>query len=54
VTRSRLAGDPPDILIEPQLTDVGIMEFHRAQELCEKGEETITRIAEQIKYQLLA
>jgi NTE family protein len=30
------------------------MEFHRAQELCEKGEETITRIAEQIKYQLLA
>ena len=53
VTRSRLAGDPPDILIEPQLTDVGIMEFHRAQEMCERGEETITRIAEQIKYQLL-
>jgi len=54
VTRSRLAGDPPDILIEPQLTNVGIMEFHRAQELCEKGEETISRLAEQIKYQLLA
>jgi NTE family protein len=53
VTRSRLAGDPPDILIEPQLTDVGIMEFHRAQELCTKGEETIARVAEQIRYQLL-
>jgi NTE family protein len=53
VTRSRLAGDPPDILIEPQLTDVGIMEFHRAEELCAKGEETITRLAEQIRYQLL-
>ena len=53
VTRSRLAGDPPDILIEPQLTDVGIMEFHRAEELCQKGEETITRLAEQIRYQLL-
>lgn len=53
VTRSRLAGDPPDILIEPQLTDVGIMEFHRAKELCNKGEETIARIAEQIRYQLL-
>lgn len=53
VTRSRLAGDPPDILIEPQLTDVGIMEFHRAEELCAKGEETIARIAEQIRYQLL-
>ncbi|CAA0366198.1 patatin-like phospholipase family protein [Alteromonas macleodii] len=53
VTRSRLAGDPPDILIEPQLTDVGIMEFHRAEELCAKGEETIARLAEQIRYQLL-
>lgn len=53
VTRSRLAGDPPDILIEPQLTDVGIMEFHRAEELCAKGEETIARLAEQIKFQLL-
>ena len=53
VTRSRLAGDPPDILIEPQLTDVGIMEFHRAEELCIKGEETINRLAEQIRYQLL-
>ena len=54
VTRSRLAGDPPDILIEPQLTDVGIMEFHRAEELCVKGEETIARLAEQIRYQLLS
>lgn len=53
VTRSRLAGDPPDILIEPQLTDVGIMEFHRAEELCAKGEETINRLAEQIRFQLL-
>ena len=53
VTRSRLAGDPPDILIEPQLTDVGILEFHRAEELCAKGEETIARLAEQIRYQLL-
>jgi len=52
VTRSRLAGDPPDILIEPQLTDVGIMEFYRAEELCTKGEETIHRLAEQIRYQL--
>ena len=41
------------LLIEPQLTDVGIMEFHRAEELCAKGEETIARLAEQIRYQLL-
>lgn len=52
VTRSRLAGDPPDILIEPPLTEVGIMEFHRAAECCEIGEATIARLAEQIRYQM--
>tara|TARA_R110000868_G_scaffold127937_5_gene335840 strand:- start:1104 stop:2111 length:1008 start_codon:yes stop_codon:yes gene_type:complete len=52
VTRSRLAGDPPDILIEPQLRDFGMMEFYRAAELIEEGRNSVNRIAEQIKYQL--
>jgi NTE family protein len=52
VTRSRLAGDPPDILIEPQLRDFGMMEFYRAKELIEEGRNSVNRIAEQIKYQL--
>lgn len=52
VTRSRLAGDPPDVLIEPQLRDFGIMEFHRAAELIEEGRQSVQRVAEQIKYQL--
>lgn len=52
VTRSRLAGDPPDVLIEPHLRDFGIMEFHRAKELSQEGRESVQRIADQIKYQL--
>ncbi len=52
VTRSRLAGDPPDILIEPQLRDFGTMEFHRATELVDEGRKSVSRLAEQIKYQL--
>ncbi|MFC4699424.1 patatin-like phospholipase RssA [Glaciecola siphonariae] len=52
VTRSRLAGDPPDILIEPQLRDVGLLEFHRAKELAEKGHRSVGRLADQISYQL--
>lgn len=52
VTRSRLAGDPPDILIEPRLRDFGIMEFHRANELIEEGRQSVSRVAEQIRYQL--
>ena len=53
MTRSRLAGDPPDVLIEPHLSDVGLMEFHRAGELCLEGEKTVNRLAEEIKYQLV-
>jgi NTE family protein len=52
VTRSRLAGEPPDILIEPQLHDVGILEFHRAIEVAEKGNQAVERLAHQIAYQL--
>jgi NTE family protein len=52
VTRSRLAGDPPDILIEPQLRDVGLLEFHRAGELAENGSKSVQRLAQQIAYQL--
>lgn len=52
VARSRLAGEPPDILIEPQLQAFSMMEFYRAQELIEEGRNSVTRIAEQIRYQL--
>ena len=52
VTRSRLAGEPPDILIEPMLRDVGLLEFHRAAELSQKGADSVKRLAAQIAYQL--
>ncbi len=52
VTRSRLAGDPPDILLSPKLGHIGIMEFYRAEEAIEIGRACVSRMAEQIKYQL--
>ena len=52
VTRSRLAGDPPNILIEPHLRDVGILEFNRAEELIQHGRDAVDRLAQQIDYQL--
>ena len=39
ITRSRLAGDPPDIHIKPMIGHVGLMEFEKAPELIHKGEE---------------
>ncbi|MCB9979266.1 MAG: patatin-like phospholipase family protein [Rhodospirillales bacterium] len=38
-TRSRLAGDPPDIHIRPQVGHLGVLEFERAGEMIAKGEE---------------
>lgn len=37
ITRSRLAGDPPELLIAPRLAHLGLMDFHRAEEAIEAG-----------------
>lgn len=37
VTRARLAGDPPDVLIAPKAGHVGLLDFHRADELIHIG-----------------
>ncbi len=37
ITRSRLAGDPPELLIAPRLAHLGLMDFHRTEEAIEAG-----------------
>lgn len=37
IARSRLAGDPPDLMISPKLSQMGLFEFHRAEECIELG-----------------
>jgi NTE family protein len=37
VSRARLAGDPPDVLIAPRIAPIGLLEFHRAAETIELG-----------------
>lgn len=37
ITRSRLAGEPPDALLAPRLADISLLEFHRAGEAIEAG-----------------
>lgn len=43
ISRSRLAGDPPDLMIAPKLQPVGLFEFHRAAETIEIGAEAARR-----------
>ncbi|MCB1447132.1 MAG: patatin-like phospholipase family protein [Rhizobiaceae bacterium] len=37
ISRARLAGDPPDLALQPRLSDIGLSEFHRAAEAIERG-----------------
>ena len=37
ITRSRMAGDPPELLIAPRLAQIGLMDFHRAREAIDEG-----------------
>jgi NTE family protein len=48
ITRSRLAGDPPDVTISPRIGHIGWFDFHRAEELIEIGARTTERALETI------
>ena len=39
IIRSRLAGDPPDFTIRPKLSDIGLSDFHKAEEAIALGYE---------------
>lgn len=38
ITRSRLAGEPADVLIRPRLANFALMDYHRAAQAIEEGE----------------
>lgn len=40
ISRSRMAGDPPDLSLQPKLGHLGLTEFYRAAEAIEIGYET--------------
>jgi NTE family protein len=49
ITRARLAGDPPDILISPRTSGVALFDFHRAAETIEHGRRATERAIESIE-----
>ena len=44
ITRSRMAGDPPDIILAPKLAHIGLMEFDRAEEAIESGRKAVLQL----------
>lgn len=49
LTRSRMAGDPPDVQISPRLARIRLMEFDRAAEAIEQGRQAVKRAREEIE-----
>ena len=48
VTRSRLAGDPPELEIVPDVQDLGLMDFHRAALAVERGRQAVASRADEV------
>jgi NTE family protein len=48
ITRARLAGDPPDIMISPRLGNIAWIDFHRAEEAIKFGAEAAERALDTI------
>jgi NTE family protein len=49
IARSRLAGEPPDVSINPRVGHIGLLDFHRADELIELGEVAVERAMPEIR-----
>ncbi|MBR1124274.1 patatin-like phospholipase family protein [Bradyrhizobium lablabi] len=49
ITRARLAGDPPDMLITPRVGQVGWFDFHRADDLITHGMRAAERAIDSIQ-----
>ncbi|NNF41122.1 MAG: patatin-like phospholipase RssA [Woeseiaceae bacterium] len=45
IARSRMQGDPPDLVVRPQLHDFHLMEFHRAAEAIDVGYAALEKVA---------
>ena len=49
ITRARLAGDPPDMLISPRVGQIGWFDFHRADDLIAHGARAAERAIDSIQ-----
>jgi len=49
ITRARLAGDPPDLLISPRVGQIGLFDFHRADDLIGHGARAAERAIDSIQ-----
>jgi NTE family protein len=52
ITRSRLAGEPPHVLIAPEVAAISLLDFDRAEEAIAAGREATEKVLDTIRDQL--
>lgn len=52
ITRSRLAGEPADLILTPRLSHIGMLEVTRAEEIVAEGEACVQRMNAVIEHRL--
>ena len=45
IARSRMVGEPPELIITPRLAHLRLLDFHRAKEAIEEGQRAVERVA---------
>ncbi|HQF29997.1 MAG TPA: hypothetical protein PLJ34_00995 [Hyphomicrobiales bacterium] len=43
ITRTRLAGEPPHVMLVPRLRDIGLMDYDRAAEAIAEGRASVAQ-----------
>jgi NTE family protein len=54
ITRSRMAGDPPDIVIAPRVAHLALLDFHRGAEAIDAGRRAVALALPQLRERGLA
>ncbi len=49
ITRSRMAGEPPDIILNPRLSHIGLLEYNRSDEAIKEGRRCVRQMLPAIK-----
>jgi NTE family protein len=49
IARSRLAGEPPDVLLTPRLGHLGLLDYHRAEIAIAEGRDEVMRMLPAIR-----
>ena len=45
IARSRMAGEPPEVVVAPRVARLRLLDFHRAKEAIEEGQRGVERVA---------